>query len=56
MLRKNFFTEEEDGTLSTEMVVLIAAIGLVLTVGVYALFGAMSGYFNSWAKFFNGSS
>jgi Flp pilus assembly pilin Flp len=53
MTWKDFFMEEEDGTLSTEMVVLIAAIGIILTVGVSALFTGMSGYFQSWANFFS---
>jgi Flp pilus assembly pilin Flp len=53
MTWKDFFMEEEDGTLSTEMVVLIAAIGIILTVGVSALFTGMSGYFQSWADFFS---
>ena len=56
MLRKNFFTGEEDANLSTEMVVLIAAIGIILVVGVTALFNAMSNYFSSWAAFFAGGS
>jgi Flp pilus assembly pilin Flp len=55
MLMKEFFTEEEDGMLSTEMVVLIAAIGVLLTVGVGILFKAMSDFFGNWADFFNGT-
>ena len=56
MLRKEFFTEEEDGMLSTEAVVLIAAIGIILTLGVTALFNGMNTYFNAWANFFSTGS
>ena len=56
MLRKEFFMGEEDGTVSTEMVVIIAAIGLLLGVGVSVLFTALSDYFNAWATFFSAGS
>ena len=56
MLWKDFFTKEEDGTVSTEMVVIIAAIGLLLGVGVSVLFNAMSTYFSAWATFFSAGS
>jgi Flp pilus assembly pilin Flp len=55
MLWKNFFTEEDGGAYATEMVVIIAAIGILLGVGVSVLFNAMSDYFGRWATFFSGS-
>jgi Flp pilus assembly pilin Flp len=53
MLSKNSFMKEEDATVSTEMVVIIAAIGILLGVGVSLLFTAMSNYFAQWATFFS---
>jgi hypothetical protein len=38
---------------SLEYVLFVAAIAICLTVGVLALMKGMSGYFNSWAGFFN---
>jgi Flp pilus assembly pilin Flp len=53
MLRIDFF-RREDGVISTEYVVFVACIGVLLVVGVSALYNAMSAYFNSWATFFSG--
>jgi len=55
MLWKNFI-KDEDGVVSMEYVVFVAFIGVVLGVGVMALFGAMSEYFGNWAEFFAGAS
>jgi hypothetical protein len=54
MLRKDFFKEEDGGPLSAEMVIMIAAVGVLLGVGVSVLFNAMSDYFALWAGFFSG--
>ena len=54
MLKKEFLRGEDGGPLSAEMVILIAAVGLLLGVGVSLLYNAMSNYFASWATFFSG--
>jgi Flp pilus assembly pilin Flp len=45
--------EDDRGVVSLEYLLFVAAIAIFLTVGVSALMGAMSGYFNSWVTFFN---
>jgi Flp pilus assembly pilin Flp len=55
MLRKDFF-RKEDGVISAEYVIFVAAIAILLAVGVSVLFNAMSNYFATWAGFFAGGS
>lgn len=54
MLMKKFFKEESGGALSTEMVVLIAVICILLAGAVSVLFQGMRDYFTTWAGFFSG--
>ena len=54
MLKKDFLRGEDGGPLTAEMIILIAAVGILLGVGVSLLFNAMSNYFASWATFFGG--
>ncbi len=46
----------DEGTVAVEYVVLVAAVGIILIVGVAALFNSMSGLFNQWANYFNNSA
>ena len=52
MLLRNFFREEQNGTVATEYVVFVAAIGIILAVGVFALYNGMEAVFNAWAGYF----
>lgn len=54
MLGKKFFKEEYGGALSTEMVVLIAVICILLPLAVGILYTGMRDYFTTWAGFFSG--
>lgn len=54
MLR-NDFIKEEDGVITTEYVVFVACIAILLIAGVSGLYNALGGYFNRWAGFFAGS-
>jgi Flp pilus assembly pilin Flp len=47
------FLQDDQASVPTEYVVFVAAIGILLTVGVWTLFQAMSGLFSAWAGFFN---
>jgi Flp pilus assembly pilin Flp len=50
------FLEDEQGVVATEYVIFVAAIGILMAVGVSALFGAMSNLFGAWARYFGGGS
>ena len=50
------FLKQDRGSVTVEYIILVAAAGILLGVGVSALMNGMSGYFNSWAGFFNGGS
>ncbi len=39
----------DEGTVAVEYVVFVAAVGVILIVGVAALFNSMSGLFEQWA-------
>jgi Flp pilus assembly pilin Flp len=47
---------DEQGNVSTEYVIFVAAIGMLLIVGVSSLFNAMSNLFGAWAGYFGGGS
>jgi len=49
------FLKEEKGVIATEYVVFVAAIGIVLAVGVALLFDAMKNMFGAWAFYFGAS-
>jgi len=46
------FLKDEKGVIATEYVIFVAAIGMLLTVGVGLLFNSMGGLFSSWATYF----
>lgn len=48
--------EDDRGVVSLEYLLFAAGAAILLTVGVVALMNGMSGYFNSWATFFNSGS
>jgi Flp pilus assembly pilin Flp len=59
MAKKMFllnFLKDDQGVVSVEYILMVAAAGTLLIVGVAALMNAMSGYFNGWATFFNAGS
>jgi Flp pilus assembly pilin Flp len=49
---KKFLTGDQ-GVIATEYAIFVAAIGVILAVGVTTLFKAMSGSFSAWANYFN---
>jgi Flp pilus assembly pilin Flp len=46
------FLQEDQGAIATEYVIFVAAIGIVLAVGVFALTGAMRDLFTAWKQYF----
>jgi Flp pilus assembly pilin Flp len=50
------FCENNQAAVAPEYVVFVAAVGILLIVGVGVLFTSMSGLFNGWASYFNVSS
>jgi Flp pilus assembly pilin Flp len=50
------FLKDDQGVVSVEYVIFVAAIGMLLIVGVSALFNAMSNLFGAWAGYFGGGS
>jgi Flp pilus assembly pilin Flp len=50
------FLKDDQGVVSLEYLLFVAAIAIILTVGVAALMGGMSSYFSNWADFFNSGS
>lgn len=50
------FLREERGAVAVEYVILVAAAGILLGVGVIFFMNAMSGVFTSWANYFNAAS
>ncbi len=47
------FMSQEGGSVAAEYVIFVAAVGILLIVGVGVLFGSLSGLFGSWANYFN---
>lgn len=39
----------DEGSVAVEYVVFVAAVGIILIVGVAVLFNSLSGLFNKWA-------
>jgi hypothetical protein len=52
MMLRNFLQGEHGGPVTTEYVVFVAAIGIILAVGVFALYNGMAAVFNAWAGYF----
>lgn len=50
------FLREDDGVIAVEYVILVAAAGLVLAIGVYVMVRGMSDLFAAWAGYFAGGS
>ena len=50
------FLQEDDGAVVVEYVIFVAAAAILLAVGVWALFGAMSELFTAWATYFGAGS
>jgi len=46
------FLQEEQGVVALEYVILVAAAGVVLAIGVGVMFSGMSDLFFAWAKYF----
>jgi len=52
MTAKKFLSEEKGGPVTTEYVIFVAAIGIIMAVGVGILFNAMGNLFGAWAGYF----
>ncbi len=50
------FLREHQGVASMEYVLFVAAMGIILIVGVGVLFRALGNFFTSWAGYFGGGS
>ncbi len=48
------FLKGDKGAVVVEYVVMVAAAGILLAVGVWVLFNAMSNLFGAWAGYFKG--
>ncbi len=46
------FLREDQGAITAEYVVFVAAIGIIMAVGVTVLFNAMKALFGAWAGYF----
>jgi len=46
------FLQEDDGAVAVEYVILVAAAGVVLAIGVTVMFMGMSDLFAAWAGYF----
>jgi Flp pilus assembly pilin Flp len=47
------FLQGNEGVIATEYVVFVAAIGIVLVLGVWLLFSSISGYYAAWGNYFS---
>ena len=52
MIKK--FLKEDQGVIATEYCIFVAAIGIIMAVGVYALFNGMQSVFGTWSGYFSG--
>ena len=50
------FLQEDDGAIAMEYVILVAAAAMLLIVGAWTLFGALSDEFTKWADYFKGAT
>jgi Flp pilus assembly pilin Flp len=55
MMAKKFLKEDQGGPITTEYVIFVAAIGIIMGVGVVALFNGMSALFGAWSGYFGTS-
>ena len=54
MINKKLLQEENGGPVTTEYVIFVGFIGIVMAVGVTVLFNAMRNLFTAWAGYFTG--
>jgi Flp pilus assembly pilin Flp len=52
MTPEKFLKEDKGGPITTEYVVFVAAIGILMAVGVGVMFNGMSNLFGAWAAYF----
>ena len=50
---KEFFREDK-GVIAAEYIIFVAAVGILMAVGVGIMFTAMGNFFGSWAAYFGG--
>jgi Flp pilus assembly pilin Flp len=55
MMVKKFLKEDQGGPITTEYVLFVAAIGIIMGVGAVVLFNGMRDLFGAWAGYFGGS-
>ncbi len=55
-MKINKFLQEDQGVVTVEYVLLVAAAGLVLAAGVWVMFNGMSSLFTAYAGYFAGAS
>ena len=48
------FLQEDQGVIASEYIVFVAAIGILMAVGVGILFNSLGNFFGSWATYFGG--
>jgi Flp pilus assembly pilin Flp len=48
------FLMDDQGVITTEYVIFVAAAGVIMAVGVTALFNGMKAVFGAWASYFGG--
>ena len=53
---RNFFKGDQGGPVTLEYVIFVAAIGIIMAVGVTVLFNAMTALFTAWAQYFGTAS
>ncbi len=46
------FLQGNEGVVASEYVVFVAAIGIILVVGVWLLFTSISGVYAAWGNYF----
>jgi Flp pilus assembly pilin Flp len=49
---KQFLREELGAVITAEYVIFLAAIGIILVVGIAALFGGLQNLFNAYSTYF----
>ena len=47
------FLQGNEGIIASEYVVFVAAIGIILVLGVWFLFSSISGYYAAWGNYFS---
>ena len=47
------FMQGNEGVIASEYVVFVAAIGIILVLGVWLLFTSISGVYSAWGNYFS---